>query len=123
MLNTDYTTSAYIEDLNLDGLNDVLRERGHFQPISAVYNDPNNAGFFTLQANLSGSGSTYYTSIGDLNRDDRPDLVVSDNGPDHFRLNQATMANGSVQWSNQTNFQFVTGGDDGFAGDSYVVGW
>lgn len=119
-LNSYFTTSVTIADLNDDGENDVVRNRGYFGGVAAVYNDPDNVGFFAVSGVIPG-GSPYYTGVGDLNRDGRPDLVVSDNGDDHVHYNLSTHPHGAVQWSVRRNFDFLTGGDDGYASDNYVV--
>ena len=120
MSTTDYTTAVTVADMNGDGHNDVLRQRGHGGGTSLIYNDPGNVGVFaTIQSIYS--GSPYYVSAGDLNQDSKLDVVVSHNSSDRFRLNTGNDANGDVIWGASTNVTFVTGSDDGFAGDSHVV--
>jgi hypothetical protein len=120
MSNTDFTTAATIADMNGDGHNDVLRNRGHGGGTSLIYNDPSNVGFFATTQSIYG-GSAYYVSAGDLNQDSKLDVVVSHNGTDRFKTNTGNDANGDVIWSANNFVTFVTGGDDGFAGDSHIV--
>ena len=65
----------------------MLRSGGQ---ISVIYNDPENPGFFTTEQIID-LGSPYYTSVGDLNRDDWPDILVSHNGPDRYLYSQGLM--------------------------------
>lgn len=120
MSNTDYTTAVTIADMNGDGDNDVLRQRGHGGGTSLIYNDPGNVGVFATSQTLF-TGSPYYASAGDLNQDSKLDVVVSHNSTDRFKLNTGNDVNGEVIWSSATQVSFVTGSDDGFAGDSHIV--
>ena len=67
MSNPDYTPAATIADMNGDGANDVLRQRGHGGGTSLIYNDPNNVGVFATTQQIY-TGSPYYVSAGDLNQ-------------------------------------------------------
>ncbi|MFT7670341.1 MAG: hypothetical protein ACI8X5_003049 [Planctomycetota bacterium] len=120
MSNTDYTTAVTIADMNGDGANDVLRQRGHGGGTSLIYNDPGMLGSFaTIQSIYN--GSPYYASAGDLNQDSKLDVVVSHNSVDRFKLNTGNDVNGDVIWSSSTSVTYVTGSDDSFAGDSHIL--
>ena len=120
LLTSLYTTSVVIADVSLDGLQDVVRDRGYSPFVSTAYNNPANPGYFELMDEVH-NNQPYYTSVGDLNRDGRPELVISNNEADRYRINEGTLGSGLVQWSLPVVFQFLTGGDDGYAGDNYIV--
>jgi hypothetical protein len=120
MVDVSYTTRVVIEDLNGDDLLDVLRNRGLGQQISVIYNDPDTPGFFTEEQVID-LGQPYNTSVGDLNRDDWPDLLVSHNSQDRYLYSQGVDEQDVTQWGPGIFFDFLTGSDDGFGADSYVV--
>ncbi|MFM8534476.1 MAG: FG-GAP repeat domain-containing protein, partial [Acidimicrobiia bacterium] len=120
MLASGFGTAANIMDMNGDGLNDIVRGQSGSCQIS--YNNPAQPGYFpTILHQSMGSGATYHSDAGDLNRDNKPDVIISDDGFDNFRLNQGNDSLGRVNWGAFSNFQFVTGGDDGFAGSNHIV--
>ena len=120
MLGSGFGTAANIMDMNGDGLNDIVRGQSGSCQIS--YNNPAQPGYFpTILHQSMGSGATYHSDAGDLNRDNKPDVIISDDGLDNFRLNQGNDSLGRVNWGPFTNYQFVTGGDDGFAGSNHIV--
>ena len=120
MYDVSYTTAVVIEDMNRDDLRDVLRDRGHGEQISVMYNDPDSVGFFDPDQVIN-LGSPYYTNVGDLNNDQWPDLIVSHNQDDRYVLSQGVDAEGVVQWAPAQLFEFLTGADDGFGADSYAA--
>ena len=91
--------------------------------IDVAYNAP--LGIFVNIQNVY-TGSAYYVSHGDLNNDDRLDLVVSDDGNDGYLLNVETAPDGLADFLAFT-YSFAhygSGGpasDDGFAGNNYVA--
>ena len=121
MLTSGFGTAAHISDMNLDGLMDVVRTQAG--STSVAYNDPANPGYFSVamyQAYVS-SGSTYHSDVGDLNRDNRPDMIFSDDGLDNRRFNTGNDSLGRVIWSASIPYTFVTGSDDGFAGSCHIA--
>lgn len=114
-----YTTSVVIRDLNGDGLNDILRNRGYFGQVRISYNDPGDVGVFSLQDTIQQT-APYFTTVGDLNRDDRLDLVTAENVADSHRFNTGNSPSGAVDWGPRRTFDFLAGSDDGFGGDSYI---
>lgn len=118
MLSSSFGTASYIADLNLDGVNDVFKSENG--PAEAIYNNPANEGFFNI-ADTAYSGAAYHTALGDLNNDGRLDAVMSDDGSDRYLYNTGTDILGRVEWGAAKTFDFLTGGDDGFGGNSLVV--
>ncbi len=121
MLNSPFGTSAAIVDMNLDGVNDIIKNTGlgntSGNPLVAIsYNNPSNQGYFNILQQPY-QGSPYHVSVGDLNQDARPDMVISDDGNDRYMLNNGVDALGRVTWSSA--FTYVVN-DDGFGSNSLI---
>jgi hypothetical protein len=128
MLDAAFGDAARIIDMNGDGAADIVRSSGVTGVgagplVSVAYNNPTNLGFFPanlFQPDIS-NGSPYHVDVGDLNRDNKPDVIISDDGSDGYRYNTGVDALGRVIWGLNKTYSFVTGGDDGFAGTCLVV--
>jgi hypothetical protein len=119
MLASGFGTSSEIVDLNGDGTRDVVR--GQSGGAECSYNNPLNPGYFNIFQTNVGSSSTYHVDAGDLNADGKPDLVFSDDGLDFYRYNTGNDALGRAIFGPVRVYSFLTGGDDGFAGNCMVV--
>jgi hypothetical protein len=120
MLNSGFAASSAIADMNGDGVGDVVRQQAG--SVSIDYNLPPNTVPFDL-FDTPHSFSSYFVSVGDLNNDDKLDMVVSEDADDRYRLNQGNDPLGRVQWSPAFTFSFPAGagyGDDSVAGDSII---
>ena len=121
MLDSSFAVSAVIADMNGDGHNDIIKDTalgstGAAGPRVIVdYNNPANVGFFNIY-DQAYSGAPYHASVGDLNKDGKLDMVISDDGADRFLLNQGNDALGRVNWS--AAFTYNT--DDGFGSNNIV---
>jgi len=120
MLSSDFGASVDIEDVNNDGVLDVVKNSGLTAFIRVNYNNPGSEGNFNLTESPP-TGTPYFTSVGDLNNDGRLDLVVSDDGTDRLMYNEGNDALGRVEWGPGLGFDFLSGGDDGFGGNNYIV--
>jgi hypothetical protein len=115
-----FGASGWVQDVNGDGLLDLIKQFAGF--IGVAYNKATNP--FSATSSPYG-GSAYFVSAGDLNKDNKLDLVVSDDGADRYLINQGN--SGSV--ANFISFTYSyshtgAGGaasDDGFSGDSIVA--
>jgi hypothetical protein len=121
MLSTGFGTACSIVDMNMDGLLDIVRTQAG--ACSVAYNSSTNPGTFpdfTYQSNI-GAGSTYHSDVGDLNKDNRPDVIFSDDGLDSYRYNTANDSLQRVVWGPNHPYSFATGGDDGIGGSCHIV--
>ena len=90
MLKSPFGTSAVIADMNQDGVMDVVKNTGLGQtsgnPLVAIsYNDPNNEGVFQF-LDEPFQGNPYHVSTGDLNKDGKLDMIISDDAADRYML-------------------------------------
>lgn len=121
MRGSSFGTSAVIDDMNGDGAADVISVSGSGQTggltrSSIAYNDPNNVGFFnSLQEPYN--GAPYHVATGDLNADDKPDMILSDDADDRFLLNEGNDVFGRVDWGPARRFNT----DDGFGSNNYII--
>jgi|GEM_PF-1553943 hypothetical protein len=122
MLLSAFAASSQILDLNGDGLNDVLKNTALNPPqnVSCMYDLPPAQGVFDL-LQIAHTNAPYFVSAGDLNNDNRPDIVVTDDAADRFRFNLGNDPLGQVNWSPSYTFSFLAGGDDGFGAQSAIV--
>ncbi len=127
MLVSAFSMATEIVDLNLDGTLDIVKDTALQSPqyVAVAYNNPANEGFFNIFDDTdNGSSSPYHIAVGDLNQDGRPDIITSDDGLDRYRFNLSTDPLGRVQFSGGSGghtYEFLTGGDDGFASNNYIA--
>lgn len=121
MLLSAFAMASVIADMNGDGLLDVVKDTALNAPqrVSVSYNDPNNVGFFNA-FDVVDDNSPYHITVGDLNNDNRNDIVITDDGRDHYLLNQG---NGVDGLANFTRFDFIRSSstDAEFGGNSYIA--
>jgi hypothetical protein len=125
MLLSAFSNSAAIADMNGDGLQDVIKDTSLNSPlfVGIAYNRPPNDGVFDIYQEAH-EFAPYFVSVGDLNDDNRLDMVVTDDGDDRYRLNMGNDALGRVIWSSAFTFDFPTQasyGDDGFGSQNLIV--
>jgi FG-GAP-like repeat len=122
MLASSFGVAAVIEDMNGDGVADIVKDTalgstGASGPRVVIsYNNPGNEGFFNL-LQTPYAGAPYHVNVGDLNKDGKPDLVISDDGADRYLLNTGNDGLGRVQWS--AAFTYNT--DDGFGSNNMIT--
>ena len=116
-----FGAAAVIADINGDGFNDIVKQTALNPPqyVGVSYNDPANEGFFD-DHKIVNQNAPYFVSVGDLNQDNRLDLVITDDGADRFMINTGNDAGGHAQFISNT-FQFQNTGDDGFGSNSLIV--
>ncbi len=113
--------SCAIDKFNQDGQNDILSQNE--ANVGIAYNA--GGGQFN-KSNSVYTGAAYFAAHGDLNNDDRLDLVVADDGLDRYLLNQGDGGDGMADFlvfSYKYN-HFGSGGaasDDGFGGNAIVA--
>lgn len=121
MRGSSFGTSAVISDMNGDSVNDVISVSGSGQTggltrSSIAYNDASNEGFFNV-LQIPYDGAPYHVATGDLNADDRLDMILSDDSDDRYLLNQGNDVFGRVDWGPARTFAT----DDGFGSNNYII--
>ena len=121
MLLSAFSMASVFADMNGDGVIDLVKDTALQFPqrVSISYNNPANEGFFDDFEEVD-NAAPYHISVGDLNRDNRLDIVVTDDGADHYWLNQGNGADGLANFV-RTNFQRSAGGDGEFGGNSVIA--
>ncbi len=122
MRESAFGMAVAVEDFNLDGVADILKDTALNAPqyVAISYNNPANEGVMNLFDSFH-TNQPYHTNTGDLNNDGRPDVVVTDDASDRYRVNTGTDAFGRATWGPSSTYDFLTGGDDGFGGNNLVV--
>jgi FG-GAP-like repeat len=122
MLESSFGMATAMVDMNLDGKLDILKDDALNAPqgISISYNDGPSPGFFgTYQ--MAYNFTPYHFSVGDLNNDTLPDMIVSDDGQDQYILHTGVVG-GLATFTAALPFTYSGGGaDDGFAGNNYII--
>ncbi|MHC4948330.1 MAG: FG-GAP-like repeat-containing protein [Planctomycetota bacterium] len=119
MLLSAFGTAVAIEDMNNDGVMDIVKDTGLQTPtrVSVSYNDPSDEGIFD-QFQVVYNNSPYFISVGDLNQDGRLDIVITDDGTDRYMLNQGNNASGQAIF---TQLTFPSGPSAGFGSNSVIA--
>jgi len=125
MLLSAFSNSAAIADMNGDGLMDVIKDTALNPPqyVGIAYNRPPDPIDFNIFQEAS-TFAPYFVSVGDLNNDQKLDLVITDDNEDRYRLNQGNDALGRVIWGPGLTFSFPSGvsyGDDGFGSQNLIA--
>jgi len=114
-----------IEDINGDDLPDIVKQTSLSFPtyVGVAYNDPSSPGFFDTY-DVVNDLSPYFVSVGNLNNDDRLDMVITDDGADRYLLNLGGQPVPDFVSHVFTFSHTGTGGeagDDGFGGNNLIV--
>jgi hypothetical protein len=116
-----FSAASAIADMNGDGVNDVVTQEAG--SASIAYNFPPDPVPFDL-FDTPHSMATYFVSVGDLNNDDKLDMIMSEDGQDRYLLNQGNDALNRAVFGTANTFKFPSGaayGDDGFASQSLTT--
>ncbi len=95
----DFGTTAFIDDMNGDGFNDIVSNdsRAFGGPgVEIAYNDGSGNFSQTQTFSSTTSPASYMVERADFNNDSRPDLYVVDDGQDYVLFNDSTNANGTI---------------------------
>lgn len=122
MLLSAFGVAAHFADMNGDGLLDVVRDTALNAPrhVSIAYNNPANVGHF-INYQVVDTNAPYHITVGDLNNDTRLDILVTDDGADHYWLNQGNGADTQADFL-EFDVQRAGGGFDGeFGGNQRLA--
>jgi hypothetical protein len=122
MLESSFAMKVAIVDMNLDGKLDILKDDALNAPqgISISYNDGPTPGFFGSYQIAYGN-TPYHFHVGDLNNDNLPDMIVSDDGQDRYILHTGVVG-GQATFGPTIAFSYTGGGsDDGFGGNNIIA--
>ncbi len=116
-----FGAAAAIADVNGDGVSDIIKQTALQSPqyVGVAYNNPDAEGFFDTY-DVVNQAAPYFFNVGDLNKDGRPDIVISDDGTDRFLLNQGPDASGRTVWIGHA-FSYQHSGDTGFNSNSRIA--
>ncbi len=123
MLESSFGMQVKIADMNGDGKLDILKDDALNTPqaVSISYNDGASQGLFSTY-DIPYGNAPYHFATGDLNNDNRLDIIVSDDGQDRYILNQGNNAAGIATFSPTIAFSYSGGGnDDGFGGNNLII--
>ena len=120
-----FGTAVGFADFNDDGVMDLIKDTALNPPqyvgiaygndVATAHFDSDEVGFEVVD-----QIAPYFVSYGDLNDDGLLDLVITDDGLDHYWLNQGNGLDGRADWE-LSNFTYTVGGDDGFGGNSLIA--
>jgi hypothetical protein len=122
MLESSFAMKVAMVDMNGDGKLDIIKDDALNAPqgISISYNDGASPGFFSTYQ-IAYAFAPYHFNIGDLNNDNLPDMIVSDDGQDQYILHTGTVS-GQATFSSAIPFSYTGGGsDDGFGGNNIIA--
>ncbi len=122
MLESSFAMATDIRDMNADGKLDIIKDDALNAPqgISVSYNNPAAQGTFNVYQVIY-NNAPYHFALGDLNNDNLPDMVVSDDGADRYILHTG-VSGGQATFSPTQTFTFTGGGnDDGFGSNNLIV--
>jgi len=122
MLKSKFCNSVELADFNLDGVKDVLKQRT-YSPVgqdivTIAYNDPLNPGVFSI-GEVIHDESPYFVNSGDLNRDGRTDIVITQNADDIVLLNTGLTSQGTASFAPPTPLLVYGGEPHGVFAYSY----
>ncbi len=115
-----FGAASEIHDMNNDGVMDVVKQTSLNAPqhVAVTYNNPANEGVFN-QYDIVDQNAPYFVTVGDLNNDNRLDMVIVDDGSDKYYLNQGNDSQGRADFVSRL-FSFDQGGDPGFGGNAVI---
>jgi CxxC motif-containing protein (DUF1111 family) len=121
MLLSAFSMAVAVVDMNGDGTLDIVKDTALQDPrrVSISYNNPANEGFFN-DFDIVYGNAPYHVTVGDLNNDTLPDIVITDDGQDVYLLNTGNGVDGLANFVQQP-FQRATGSDGEFGGNHVIA--
>ncbi len=116
-----FCMATAIVDMNGDDALDLVVDDALSAPtsISIVYNDPDDLGFFNaMPREHIYTASPYHVAVGNLNNDEWPDLVITDDGQDRYQLNRGPGFDTLANWNPS---QTLTGSVPEFGGNNFIA--
>ena len=110
-----------IGDINGDGVDDIVKQTSLNSPryVGIAYNDVFAEGFFDTYQVVD-EEQPYFIAVGDLNNDDRLDVIVQDDNEDHYYINLGNGGDGLADFTVK-DFSWDVAGDEGFGSNTIIT--
>ncbi len=122
MVESSFAMKVAMVDMNMDGKLDILKDDALNAPqgVSVSYNDGASPGIYSTYQTVYGN-APYHFDVGDLNNDNLPDMIFSDDAQDRYQLH-AGVVGGVATFGATIAFSYTGGGsDDGFGGNNIIA--
>ena len=119
---SNFGAANTIVDINGDDIADIVKHTALGTPyyIGIALTDPGTPGFFE-DYHVLWQGAPYFISSGDLNNDDLPDLILTEDGDDRYFINDGEIPFTSYLFGYSHTGTGGPSSDEGFGSNSLAV--